>query len=123
MQEARGQMRQARDQMNRNQPGQAGQTMQQAARSLERAAEQLARAMEPDTQPSPTPPEGARGGGAVDGRTLPGELAPYTGKRWGELPGEVRTKVVQQMKARYGEDYARMIKLYFEQIADTKRKK
>jgi hypothetical protein len=26
------------------------------------------------------------------------------------------------MKGKYGEDYARIIKLYFEQIADTKKK-
>ena len=45
----------------------------------------------------------------------------FDGKKWGELPGEVRSKIVQEMKAKYGEDYARMIKLYFEQLADTKR--
>ena len=47
--------------------------------------------------------------------------AAYAGKTWGELPGELRTKIVQDMRVKYGEDYARMIKLYFEQLADTKR--
>ena len=46
----------------------------------------------------------------------------YAGKRWGELPGELQTRIIQDMKARYGDDYARIIKLYFEQLADTKRK-
>ena len=59
-------------------------------------------------------------GGTVDLRNLSPELAQYTGKRWGELPGEIKTKVVQEMRARYGEDYARNIKLYFEQLAERK---
>ena len=36
------------------------------------------------------------------------------------MPGEIKTKVLQEMKARYGEDYARNIKLYFEQLAERK---
>jgi hypothetical protein len=46
----------------------------------------------------------------------------YAGKRWGELPGELRTQIIQDMKSKYGDNYARMIKLYFEQVADTKDK-
>jgi hypothetical protein len=49
-------------------------------------------------------------------------LTPHIGKRWGDLPGDLRTRLVQQMKARYGDDYARSIKLYFEQLADTRRR-
>ena len=45
------------------------------------------------------------------------------GAIWGQLPGELRTKVVQQIRVKYGDDYARMIKLYFEQAADTRDKK
>jgi hypothetical protein len=44
----------------------------------------------------------------------------YAGKPWGELPGELKTKLIQQMKEKYGEDYARIIKLYFEQLASTR---
>jgi hypothetical protein len=44
----------------------------------------------------------------------------YKGKSWGELPGEIKTQILQDMKARYGEDYAKYIKLYFEQLADRK---
>jgi hypothetical protein len=121
--EARGQMRQAQAQMNRNQPGQAGQSMRDATQNLERAAEGLAQAMQPTDRPGNPTERGSPGGGIPDASTLPGELAPHAGKKWGELPGELRTKIVQQMKARYGEDYARMIKLYFEQIADTKKRR
>jgi hypothetical protein len=45
----------------------------------------------------------------------------YAGKSWGDLPGELRTKIIQDMKTKYGDDYARIIKLYFEQIADQKK--
>ena len=50
------------------------------------------------------------------------ELKKYAGKSWGDMPGELRTKIIQDMQAKYGEDYARKIKLYFEQLADTKKK-
>lgn len=59
--------------------------------------------------------------GKTDLSVLGPGVAKYAGKSWGELPGELRTKIVQDMKVKYGEDYARMIKLYFEQLADTKR--
>ena len=50
------------------------------------------------------------------------DMQQYAGKRWGDLPGELRTKIVQDLSAKFGEDYARHIKLYFEQIADTRKK-
>ena len=49
-------------------------------------------------------------------------LKKYAGKRWGDIPGELRTKVIQDMQAKYGEDYAQRIKLYFEQLAEMKKK-
>jgi len=57
----------------------------------------------------PPPPQGA-----PDTRTFAKDLEKYAGKPWGELPGELRTKIVQEMKSQYGDDYARVIKLYFE---------
>jgi len=47
-------------------------------------------------------------------------MAKYKGKPWGELPGTLKTRIIQDMKAQYGDDYGRMIKLYFEQLADKK---
>ena len=44
----------------------------------------------------------------------------YKGKSWGELPGEIKTQIISDMKARYGEEYAKYIKLYFEQLAERK---
>jgi hypothetical protein len=65
---------------------------------------------------------GMQAGGLPDLSAFGLDKGEYAGKSWGELPGELRTKIVQDMKARYGDDYARMIKSYFEQIADTKKK-
>ena len=59
-------------------------------------------------------------GGKLDLRSFDSEIAEHSGKSWGELPGEIKTKIIQQMKARYGEDYARNIRLYFEQLAERK---
>ena len=45
------------------------------------------------------------------------------GNGWsGELPGELRTRLLQE-NGRYGDDYARIIQRYFEQVADTEQKK
>ena len=73
----------------------------------------------PNTSPKDSQ-KGAEGGGAVDLTRFGLDNKKYAGKAWGELPGEVRTKIIQDMQAKYGDDYARIIKLYFEQIADKK---
>ena len=106
--------------MQQGKPSAAQSAMQKAAEALRKAGEQMAQASQPK-QPGNPSDKGAPGGGEVDDKRLPKELARFSGKKWGELPGELRTKIVQEMKAKYGEDYARMIKLYFEQIADTRK--
>lgn len=45
------------------------------------------------------------------------------GKAWGELPGELKTRMLQDFRARYGEDYAEMIRQYFERLAETPARK
>ena len=37
---------------------------------------------------------------------------------WGELPGYLKTQIVQGMGGRYSRRYQRLIKLYFESIAE-----
>jgi hypothetical protein len=90
---------------------------------LKQAAEQLAEAQQPGQPGQPGQPSGlgAAGGGLPDPSVFGLDRTKYAGKNWGELPGELRTRIVQDMKAKYGDDYARMIKLYFEQLADTKK--
>ena len=124
-------MEQAGNQLGQGKPGEANGQMQDAARSLEQAANQLGQGQSPGQAGEGQPgqpgqpgqrPNGNPGGpgGTPDLRSFPADVAKHNGKAWGELPGEVRTKIIQQMSARYGEDYARNIKLYFEQLAERK---
>jgi len=100
--------------------------MQQAAQALAQASRQLARGQQQQPgQPGPrtTPPTvGAAGGGLPDLSRYGDEARKYQGKSWGELPGELRTRIVQDLKDQFGDDYARRIKLYFEQVSDTRKK-
>jgi DNA repair exonuclease SbcCD ATPase subunit len=123
LQQAQNQMRQAQNQLNQGQQRPAQNAMRQAAQALQQAAQQLAQ--QPGT-PVPDTTSGNRGvaaGGEPDIRLLGKDMQKYAGKPWGQLPGELRNQILQDMKARYGEDYARIIKLYFEQIAETKEQK
>lgn len=127
LQQAQGQMKQAQGQLNqaKNRPAQTA--MQQAAQALQKAAQQLAR--QEQTQPGTPMPDsmsGGRGvaeGGMPDIQLFGKDMQKYAGKPWGQLPGALRNQILQDMKTRYGEDYARIIKLYFEQIAETKSDK
>lgn len=108
----------------------AGKAMQQAADQLGKAADSLAKGTGGKGEGSPgkgggvnNPNPGGNDGsgkGAPTAGDLPADVAQYLGKPWGDLPGDVKTKIIQDLKAKYGEDYARVIKLYFEQIADRK---
>ena len=40
-----------------------------------------------------------------------------TGRKWGELPGHLRNEILQMQGGRYRDDYARVIQLYFREIA------
>ncbi|HTK78048.1 MAG TPA: hypothetical protein VL371_22470 [Gemmataceae bacterium] len=129
IEQAQGQMNQAQNQLGQGQSQSAQQSMQQAAQSLQRAAQQMMGQGQPgqqgqkSNQPSPNGQPATGAGipqGAPHAGLLPKELQQYAGKPWGELPGELRTKILQDMKSQYGDDYARVIKLYFEQIAERK---
>jgi hypothetical protein len=117
------QMADAQGQLNRGQTAQAHSTMRQAAQLLAQAAQQMTAAPAgPPRSQAMIAGRGRQAGGLPDLSAYGLDKAAYAGKSWGELPGELRTKIVQDIKARYGDDYARMIKSYFEQIADTKKK-
>jgi hypothetical protein len=125
LQQAQGQMGQAQQQLGQRRPQGAQQSMQQAAQSLQQAARSLQQQQGPPGKPNPQSEPGklgAAGGGMPDLSALNPELKKYAGKRWGEIPGELRTKLIQDMEAKFGDDYARRIKLYFEQLAETKKK-
>jgi hypothetical protein len=124
--QAKGQMDQAQNQLGQSQTGNAQQSMENAAKALRQAAGQMSQGTQQAQsgnpgQQGPAGSVGAQGGGRPDPSTFGPGISKYAGKTWGELPGELKTKIVQDMREKYGEDYARMIKMYFEQLADTKR--
>ncbi len=120
--QAQGQIKQAQGQLTKGQNQNAQAAMRQAAKSLKQAAQQVAQQMQPG-QPNPNSPtgKGADAAGAPDLSNFGKDVQKYAGKSWGELPGELRNKIIQDMTTKYGDDYARLIKLYFEQIADTRK--
>lgn len=125
---AQNSMQKGRDELRQAAKGQAARAMTEAADSLGRAAEQFQPANRPPKSGENGSPSSARNsGGYQPGQTSPvpeaalKSLGPdaekYAGKPWGELPTEVKSRVLQDMRARYGEDYARSIQLYFEERA------
>ncbi|HEV2949276.1 MAG TPA: hypothetical protein VGX70_18015 [Gemmataceae bacterium] len=127
LQQAQGQMKQAQNQLGQGKQRPAESAMRQAAQALQKAAQQLAQ--QDQNQPGNPMPDsmsegrGVAEGGKPDMQLFGKDMQKYAGKPWGQLPGELRNQIIQDMKARYGEDYARIIKLYFEQIAETKEEK
>lgn len=94
---------------------------QEAKNSMEKAADALAKAAKALGQRQDNTPNLAREGNTpAPTGDLMKELKKHAGKAWGDLPGELKTRLLQEMKAQYGDDYARVIKLYFEQIAEAK---
>ncbi len=130
MNRAKEQMNQASEKLGKGQPGEAGNAMEKAAKSLQQAAGQLGQGPSPSEGNDPKPGQGNNSqnpggniggpGGKLDLRSFDEDVAKHSGKAWGELPGEIRNKIIQQMKARYGEEYATNIRYYFEQLAERK---
>lgn len=61
--------------------------------------------------------------GTLDLSELKDLIQSKTGRTWGELPGHLRTEILQMSQRRYRDDYARLIQLYFQEIAtgDSRR--
>jgi hypothetical protein len=59
-------------------------------------------------------------GGAVSGAaSRDTKLEAFQGRTWGELPGELKTRLMQDFRSRFGEEYADLIQQYFERLAET----
>lgn len=123
--EAERAMQQAADELRqKGDPAAAERAMRQAADALNRAAKSTG------NSPSAPPPDGRPSPGKKSNGNTGAGLAPVTAgdltperierltKAWGELPGNVKAQFIQDLQARYGEDYAQAIKLYFEQLAE-----
>jgi hypothetical protein len=105
----------------------SGQDRSAAERAMRQAADALKGAAKSLTGPAGSPNAGSQSNGnpgTAAAAVTPGDLTPVLtgelGAVWGDLPGEVRAKVMQDLQARYGEDFAKAIKLYFEQLAERK---
>jgi hypothetical protein len=115
--------------------GQSASKLQQASDSLSQAAQQMQHNRAGQQGPgqktgnatqadgaSESPGDAATAGGtgaraAVDLHELESELRKQAFRNWGELPGTLKTEILQSARKTPRSDYARLIKLYFEEIA------
>jgi hypothetical protein len=98
----------------------AAQGLRDASRTGSRSRQLAQRLAE--AQPSESPvldPNGVGTAVEINADALAAELsaAARSGRRWGELPGHLRTEILQMSQGRYRDDYARLIQLYFREIA------
>lgn len=124
-QDSQMKLEQARRQLEQ-QPKNAAASMQQAAQALQQTAKQAQQQMSSQSKPAggSSPAQSFQPGGASSAADILSEqLKAHAGKSWGELPGELRTRIVQDLRARYGDEYGPIIQRYFQQIADVPGKK
>lgn len=108
----------------------ASQSMKQVAESLRQAARQLGMApSSSDSNGKPGEQEGEPSDGAPGSQSgnsgknpislmeLETELKRMSSRNWGQLPGRVESDLIQSTQRQPAEDYARLIRLYFEEIS------
>ena len=102
----------------------ASAAMQRAAQAMRTAARSQPGQGEPGENPSvgqggPTndPRSNPAGVAAPDLTGLPAMARTRSAHNWGELPGHLRTEIMQLSQGKYRDDYARQIQLYFQEIA------
>ena len=66
---------------------------------------------------NPDPTGGPGGKADPDLTELKEKIRTKTGHKWGDLPGHLRNEILQMQAGRYRDDYARVIQLYFREIA------
>jgi hypothetical protein len=125
--EARQALRDLARRLAQGPPGPA--TARAAAPGMRQAAENLRAAAQGPAAGPPAPPIGEAdpdnpnptaapaGVAEADLAALQDLVRKKTGRQWGELPGHLRTEILQLSKGRYRDDYARLIQLYFREIA------
>jgi len=125
VQDARDQMERALKDLARGKPKDAQQSMKNANESLRQATERMRKPGQGSTPGEPksgSSESGVNDGSATDPASKQAleALAPFKGKAWGDLPGEIKNQILSDMKTRYGEEYASYIKFYFEHLAERK---
>jgi hypothetical protein len=100
--------------------------MQQAAEALAQAARQIEPGQQPKTDaksPSPNAEGGGAGGGAkttVNLEELESNVQRFAKRDWGQLPGQLQTEILQSAGRTPNSNYAKLIRLYFREIAENK---
>ncbi len=108
-------------QMQQGQGKPSAKASNDAAKSLQKAHDQLAQGeAQGQGQAKGAGGSSPGNGSAPVSGDLPSIVVQNLGKPWGELPGDVKSSILVELKAKYGDDYARLIKLYFEQLAEKK---
>ena len=75
-------------------------------------------------QSQPDASEGGDGQGAmisVDLAQLEAALMRLAGRDWGQLPRHLQTEILQAAQKKPNDDYAKLIKFYFQEIAKTQK--
>ncbi len=119
------QMRQAEDKLPKL-PKDAQIAMKSAAEKLNDAARQASKQSArnlPKPMRDPAVKSSSKPGGASSALAQIDKLGSLDGKAWGELPGELKTQMLQDFRARYGAEYAEVIRQYFERLAQTPARK
>jgi hypothetical protein len=126
MKQAKKQMDDALIKLKLGKAREARPAMQQAARDLRQAALQTKQHMTrsgqvgvPGTAQNPGRLPPSQGGKAKSGPLVP-DLKKYSAEAWGRMPGQLRTRILQDLRAQFGEDYARIIQGYFEKLNDQR---
>ena len=144
--EAARQLQQAQEQLEQaGQPGegqpsalaQNAQALDQIAQMLSDAAQQLQSNGQPgqpgqqsqNQQGQPGQPGQGDGQGEVgnqqnaDLSPLDVQLKRHAAKNWGKLPGKLQTEILQSAQRKANGDYAKLIKLYFQEISKAGKTK
>jgi hypothetical protein len=104
-------------------PKDAQTAMQAAAQKLTQAANQASKQSSPSGPPKSGRTPAAKAGAPPRGGSTPLpkdlKLETFQGKAWGELPGELKTQMIQDFRTRYGDEYAEVIQQYFERLAQS----
>ncbi|TWU12967.1 hypothetical protein CA54_17930 [Symmachiella macrocystis] len=147
MQQAQQQMQQdQKQQSSPDQPANAESPQQGASEKMQQAADSLSQATE-SLQPGQGQKQSRRSQGQRSQQTgqagSPGNTAggsgsnapadelaelredfeKLSGRHWGELPGKLRTEILESALNRPGGDYANIIRRYFRELAKTKRQR
>ncbi len=95
---------------------QLGQGKQRARRGTGRRSQQSGQAGSPGNA------AGGSGSNSADAemQALREEFERLSGRRWGELPGSLRTEILKSASRRSGGDYEQIIRRYFKELARTK---